>query len=188
MNTLGPFDIHCTCDINRVQHSGNKMAAPFFKRRAGLIAILKNHVATVAPKFCDIGLITKTESEAAMNEETNNRRERAEALVAAIGREIKSDESQLRSFLRILRETRVGHTYVTIMEHEDKNLQGYGMGIGFATNFDRDSHAVENRHKEHCNGTDDKFTAKQVVDKPPSQPQRYTRVQKVHLHTTNPKY
>ena len=159
------------------------MAAPFFKRRAGLIAILKNNLGTVAPKLCNIGLITKTENEVA-TDYNSNRRERAEALVAAIGRKIKTDESQLRAFLGILRETRVGHIYVTIMEREAKNLNGNGTDTGFASSFDRDSHVVVNRHdKEKSNGREDKVVAVEDVEEPPPQLQRYVRVQKVHLYT-----
>lgn len=162
------------------------MAAPFLKRRAGLIAVLKNNLGIVAPKLCNIGLITKTESEAATNDKTN-RRERAEALVAAIGRKIQTDELQLKAFLGILRETRVGHIYVTIIEREGKNLNGTGTDASFASNFDRDSHEEVNRHnKEKSNGREDQVVAIEDVEVPPPQLQRYIEGSPIHKTKTDP--
>lgn len=93
------------------------MAAAFDKRRAGLGALLKNHLATVAPRFYDEGFISDEDREQAMDE-TTNKSERAEYLVAAIGRKITANNVPLKDFLAILREFGIGYLYVKIMERE----------------------------------------------------------------------
>ena len=89
--------------------------AAYYKRRAGLSAILKNHLATVAPRLHSEGVISNEDCEIAVDE-TASKRERADSLVAAIGKKIKTDEKALQDVLRILQEAGVGRLYVAIME------------------------------------------------------------------------
>ena len=98
------------------------MAAAFQKRRAGLVAILKHSLATMAPALYDKGLISDKERETAM-EDSQSKRERAESLVATLETKIQVNEEALKEFLKILREAGVGHTYVVIIENDLRNPQ-----------------------------------------------------------------
>ena len=93
------------------------MAASYHKRRAGLSALLKNKLATLVPTLHAKGLISDRERDKAMDV-AKSQRERADSLVAAIGRKIKTNETLLKDFLSILREVGIGHMYVRIMERE----------------------------------------------------------------------
>jgi hypothetical protein len=98
------------------------MAAAFQKRRAGLVAILKHSLATMAPVLYNKGLISDKDRETAMDDSVS-KRERAECLVASLETNIQVNEEVLKEFLKILREVGVGHTYVVIMENELRNPQ-----------------------------------------------------------------
>ena len=175
MNRIIQSNIHCTCDINKRDYRGNKMAAgPFLKRRAGLSAILKNHLVKLAPQLHNEGFISKTESEAAMDA-SSNKRERAEALVEAIGRKIKADEPLLREFLRVLRETGIAHIYVKIMEREAKNTQGNGNSCtSSAVNSDQGPPVVVNHHsKDHHRENEDEVDREVQPHVPSPQQGRY---------------
>ena len=110
--------------VTQSTHRPNKtkMAAAFQKRRAGLVAILKHSLATVAPVLYNKGLISDKDRETAMNDSVS-KRERAESLVAMLGNEIQANQEALKEFLSILQEAGVGHTYVVIMENELRNPQ-----------------------------------------------------------------
>ena len=99
-----------------------KMAAAFQKRRAGLVAILKHSLATMAPALYNEGLISDKDRETAMDDSVS-KRERAESLVAVLETKIQVDEGVLKEFLKILREVGVGHTYVVIVENDLRNPQ-----------------------------------------------------------------
>ena len=107
--------------LNRI----TKMAAAYHKRRAGLSAILKNHLATVAPRLYSEGVISSQDCEVAIDGKAN-KRERANGLVVAIGKKIKTDEKVLKDVLRILREIGVGRLYVAIMEAAAQRPQENG--------------------------------------------------------------
>lgn len=98
------------------------MAAAFQKRRAGLVAILKHSLTTMAPVLCNKGLISDKERDTAMDDSVS-KRERAENLVAMLETKVQTNEEVLKEFLKILREAGVGHTYVVIMENELCNPQ-----------------------------------------------------------------
>ena len=98
------------------------MAAAFQKRRAGLAAILKHSLPTMAPPLYNNGLISDKERETVMDDSVS-KRERAESLVATLETKIQTNEEELKEFLKILREAGVGHTYVVIMENELSNPQ-----------------------------------------------------------------
>ena len=98
------------------------MAAAFQKRRAGLVAILKHSLPTMAPTLYNNGFISDRERETAMDDSVS-KRERAESLVATLETKIQTNEEELKEFLKILREAGVGHTYVVIMENELGNPQ-----------------------------------------------------------------
>ena len=98
------------------------MAAAFQKRRAGLVAIFKHSLATMAPVLYNKGLISDKEKDTAMDDSVS-KRERAESLVATLETKIVANEEVLKEFLKILREVGVGHTYVVIMENELHNPQ-----------------------------------------------------------------
>ena len=98
------------------------MAAAFQKRRAGLVAILKHSLATMAPALYNEGLISDKDRETAMDDSVS-KRERAESLVAVLETKIQVDEGVLKEFLKILREVGVGHTYVVIVENDLRNPQ-----------------------------------------------------------------
>ena len=98
------------------------MAEAFQKRRAGLVAILKHSLTTIAPVLYNKGLLTDKEREAAMDESAS-KWERAEGLVYGLGTKIQRNEKTLKEFLEILQEERVAHTYVVIMNNELCRLQ-----------------------------------------------------------------
>lgn len=98
------------------------MAEAFQKRRAGLVAILKHSLTTMAPVLYNKGLLTDKEREAAMDESAS-KWERAEGLVSGLGTKIQRNEKTLKEFLEILQEARVAHTYVVIMNNELGSLQ-----------------------------------------------------------------
>ena len=102
--------------MTHLDRSTNMAAlAAYYKRRAGLSAILKNHLATVAPRLHSEGMITNKDREIAVDDKVS-KRERADDLVEAIGKKIKMDEKVLQDVLRILQEVGVGRLYVAIME------------------------------------------------------------------------
>ena len=130
MNTPNNFfihDHHEPCDVINTQRTEDKqnktkMAAAFQKRRAGLVAILKHSLATMAPALYNEGLISDKDRETAMDDSVS-KRERAESLVAVLETKIQDDEEVLKEFLKILREVGVGHTYVVIVENDLRNPQ-----------------------------------------------------------------
>lgn len=117
---------HESCDTistHRGQRTNKtKMAAAFQKRRAGLVAILKHSLATMAPALYNEGLISDKDRETAMDDSVS-KRERAESLVATLETKIQVDEEVLKEFLKVLREVGVGHTYVVIVENDLCNPQ-----------------------------------------------------------------
>lgn len=105
------------------------MAAAFQKRRAGLVAIMKHSLATMAPLLYNKGLISDKERETSTDASVS-KRERAESLVATLERKVQAnEEAVLKEFLSLLREAGVGHTYVVIMENELRNPQRSSVAV-----------------------------------------------------------
>ena len=121
------------------------MAASFNKRRVGLCAYLKNHLAIIVPMFHKEGLISDKESREALDDSTSISK-RADNLVAVIGSKIETNEELLKDVLRILREAKIAHTFVAIIEDELHNSQRSGSTT--ATNKDQPVATDQNKESQ----------------------------------------